>query len=375
MTRQSRHDFVEDIKNGKKIIFYGANTLLMRFINMFCRKDMASVKYIVDDEIEKHGKRIYGIELCSHEKLEKEDAGAVVIVITAANRNKEILKTLMKINPDFKAYVARVLVNDLLESAAVELFDHQDDVRRVCDMLYDDESKRIYSEVVKRRMQYGEEDFSDLIITGDMQYMIPNFFEDSIPEKEIIVDCGAFTGDTSKHFVDVFDCTVEKIYAFECCKDQLDELNLFVEQAKKRSYCPEIIVMPYGVSDKEETVELYNTKNPGACFITENRSDAKDALYNSSIEQVKTVSLDQVIPDSEKVTLIKMDIEGSEFRALMGASRIIKTFKPRLAISIYHSGEDYYKIPLLIKEMVPEYKFLVRHHKKNRYDTDLYCYI
>lgn len=375
MTRQSRCDFFADVEAGKNIIFYGANTLLIRFINMFCRDNMTSIKYIVDDEMDKHGERICGIKLYSSEKLEAEDIQSVVIVITAANHNKDILKKVLNINPDFKVYMARILVNVLLESAAVDLYDHQNEWRKVSDMLYDDESKRIYLEVIKRRMLYGEEDFSDLIIPGDMQYMIPNIFENSIPDREVFIDCGAFTGDTVKHFVDIFDCAVDKIYAFECSKNQLEELNLYAEQVKKRKYCPEIVVMPYAVSDKEEIVELYDTKNPGACFIVENRSDAKEALYNSSVEQVKTVVLDQVIPESERVTLIKMDIEGSEYRALIGASRIIKQYKPRLAISIYHSGEDYYRIPFLLKEMVPEYKFIVRHHKKNRYDTDLYCFI
>ena len=281
----------------------------------------------------------------------------------------------MTINANFKVYMARILVNELLESAAVDLYDHQEEIHEVCEMLYDDVSKNVYSEVVKRRMQYGEDDFSDLIIPGDMQYMIPNFFENSIPQNEIIIDCGAFTGDTLKHFIDVFDGSVEKIYAFECSRNQLDELNLFVEQSQNRKYSPEIVVMPYAVSDREEMLEFYNTKNPGACFITENRTDAKEALYNSSVELIKTVSLDQVIPESERITLIKMDIEGSEYRALNGAIRIIQKYKPKLVISIYHSGEDYYKIPLFLKKLVPEYKFIIRHHKKNRYDTDLYCYI
>lgn len=375
LTRQSRQDFETDIRNGKDIIFYGLNTLLMRFINMYCKDYISSVKYIIEDEKDKQGKKVYGIDVTSNNKLRLEDAESVIIVISSANHNREILENIKSINPSFKVYVGRILVNDMLESAAVDLYDHQDEIQKVHELLYDNISKRIYTEVINRRMQFGEDDFSDLIIPGDMQYMIPDFFEDGLPQKEIFIDCGAFTGDTLKHFIDVFDSTVEKIYAFECSKKQLEELDTFVNQLKNRKRCPEIVVMPFGVSDRDEMMEFYYTKNPGACFITQNRSDAKDSLYDSSKDYIKTVTLDQVIPENEKITLIKMDIEGSEYRALIGAKRIIKKYKPRLAISIYHSGEDYYKIPLLIKEMVPEYKFIVRHHKKNRYDTDLYCFI
>ena len=46
--------------------------------------------------------------------------------------------------------------------------------------------------------------------------------------------------------------------------------------------------------------------------------------------------------------------------------------KPKLAISIYHSVEDYCRIPLLIKEMYPKYKIYIRHHTYD--DTDTVCY-
>ena len=145
MTRQSRQDFEADVKNGKKIVFYGSNTLLMRFINMFCLNIMESVKYIVDYEPDKQGKRIYGINILSHEKLISEKADDVIIVITSAHHNKEILEIVNMINQDFKVYIAKILVNDVLEHAAVDLYDHQTETTKVCELLYDSVSKKIYT--------------------------------------------------------------------------------------------------------------------------------------------------------------------------------------------------------------------------------------
>ncbi|PMP91178.1 MAG: FkbM family methyltransferase, partial [Hydrogenobaculum sp.] len=34
----------------------------------------------------------------------------------------------------------------------------------------------------------------------------------------------------------------------------------------------------------------------------------------------------------------------------------IKTFKPKLAICVYHKPEHFYEIPQFIKSIVPEYK-------------------
>jgi hypothetical protein len=90
---------------------------------------------------------------------------------------------------------------------------------------------------------------------------------------------------------------------------------------------------------------------------------------NSSIN---TVKLDDALKD-EPVSFIKMDVEGSESNALLGAEEIIKNLKPKLAISVYHKDDDLAKIPLLIHEIVPEYKFYLRHHTSAPVDTILYA--
>ena len=75
----------------------------------------------------------------------------------------------------------------------------------------------------------------------------------------------------------------------------------------------------------------------------------------------------------EKVTFIKMDIEGKEYYALMGAKEIIAIQKPRLAISVYHRTDDIIKIPALLLELVPEYKFCIRHYSILSNETILYA--
>ena len=70
-----------------------------------------------------------------------------------------------------------------------------------------------------------------------------------------------------------------------------------------------------------------------------------------------------------------MDIEGSELRALQGAKRLIQQYKPKLAISIYHKPEDTIDIPYYIHELVPEYRFYIRHYSYSPAETILYAII
>ncbi|HEL0742366.1 TPA: FkbM family methyltransferase [Streptococcus equi subsp. zooepidemicus] len=87
---------------------------------------------------------------------------------------------------------------------------------------------------------------------------------------------------------------------------------------------------------------------------------------------IKTIDLDSFLSEKD-VTLIKMDIEGSEYDALMGAKRMIIENMPKLAICIYHTECHLWDIPLLIKEFVPEYKLYIRHYGENYWDTICYA--
>ena len=75
----------------------------------------------------------------------------------------------------------------------------------------------------------------------------------------------------------------------------------------------------------------------------------------------------------EKITFIKMDIEGSELEALKGAKNIIKKDQPKLAICVYHKPEDIIDIPLYIKSLVPEYQLYLRHYSGMSGETVLYA--
>lgn len=74
------------------------------------------------------------------------------------------------------------------------------------------------------------------------------------------------------------------------------------------------------------------------------------------------------------MTFMKADIEGEELHMIRGAQKLIARHKPKLAICIYHNDEDLYEIPMELRRLNPEYKFALRHHKPQFYETVLYCW-
>ena len=67
--------------------------------------------------------------------------------------------------------------------------------------------------------------------------------------------------------------------------------------------------------------------------------------------------------------------EGSELKALEGAKTVIQRDHPKLAISLYHKPEDIVELPAYILELVPEYKFYIRHYCSDVCETVLYAVI
>ena len=58
---------------------------------------------------------------------------------------------------------------------------------------------------------------------------------------------------------------------------------------------------------------------------------------------------------------------------MLGARNIIESYKPKLAISIYHKSEDIWQLPQLILEMNSEYKLYLRHYSTAAAETVMYA--
>jgi hypothetical protein len=100
---------------------------------------------------------------------------------------------------------------------------------------------------------------------------------------------------------------------------------------------------------------------------TQLKFDVQDNYGVSNIKDEGTHIIDVSTLDDEileRVTFIKMDIEGSELYALRGAEKIIRKYKPKLAICVYHKKEDIVEIPKFIMSLGLDYKLYIRHHQK-----------
>lgn len=92
-------------------------------------------------------------------------------------------------------------------------------------------------------------------------------------------------------------------------------------------------------------------------------------------ETCHSISLDEYFAQSGigDCSLIKLDIEGAEPEALLGAEKTIGQMKPKLQISIYHKIEQFFDIPLFLLSKFPDYSFYLGHHTLWFWETILYA--
>lgn len=175
-------------------------------------------------------------------------------------------------------------------------------------------------------------------------------------EKNVFVDAGSYNGQTTFDFIKWCDNNYDKVFCFEPNENNFSNV---VEKLKGTS---NVEIVNAGTWNEERTLSFCS--NGPASKITEDNSDCS----------INVTTIDKVVKE-EKVTFIKMDVEGAELESLLGARNTIIKNKPDLAICIYHKWLDFIDLPDTILDLVPEYKFAIRHYSNNTTETVLYAYI
>ena len=340
---------------GKSIYLYGAGTRGKVALKNLNRLGMGeNVVGFIDDNI-KEG-FYFGKPIHLTENIKQSDILEAVFIITTYAVNKMVCKIMEKgISVDHIYYFSELLIDDIdLEI----LQNNRREIEQTYRLLSDDLSKYIYKSLFE---VYLDGNIGNLSRTkGDMQYFpiygssdeIKEFF---LSEQEGFVDCGAYDGDTIRKFKAITQNKFQKIWAFEPDEDNYSKLTAYIEK------------------EKDVRVELVQggVYSEDAVMYFDGKKGTSSSLKKTGEESVKVYQLDNII--NQTVSFIKMDIEGSEKDALLGAKRIIAEYKPKLAICIYHQIEDFWKVPLLMKSLNPDYRLYIRNYEDRIDETVCYA--
>ena len=163
-----------------------------------------------------------------------------------------------------------------------------------------------------------------------------------------IIDAGAFTGDTA---LPLSKITEKNVYAFEPFKDSFELLQKNIEINNIDNIVP--VNKSLGNINGERTLYLAGSNVQG---ITSNPNTRP---YDNELK-IEETTVDRFVEENNlDVGYITIDVEGAERDLLNGAINTIKTQKPILSISLYHSIDDYFEIIPMIANLNLEYEFEV----------------
>ena len=104
----------------------------------------------------------------------------------------------------------------------------------------------------------------------------------------------------------------------------------------------------------------------------------------NDLKNINVSTLSKIIDSLKlnKIDLIKTDIEEAEKFLVYDLDKIIKKYRPKLSISIYHfdyrekiftKDNDLVLIPNVLIKMCKNYKFYIKHYSFDRRETIIYC--
>lgn len=234
-----------------------------------------------------------------------------------------------------------------------QYWQHEEDVIRGVEFFDDQLSRKLYVDLWRYRL-WGNQETLPIPSSPDRQY-----FPTDIPAWQQplrLVDCGAYTGDTLE-FIRGLGMKMDAVAAFE--PDPENYVRL-VQTMTRLNGLQECTAIPCGVFD--DCTQLRFSAGVGG-------GSSINAQGNVTIQ---CVSIDQCLPVFAP-NLIKMDVEGAEPAALRGAENTIRRHRPGLAISAYHTPHHIWQLPRLIQDWNLGYKFYLRTHLYQGFDTVLYA--
>jgi FkbM family methyltransferase len=199
-------------------------------------------------------------------------------------------------------------------------------------------------------------------LTGDFKYLADfhenqknQYFEPFLNlqvDDEVFADVGGFDGQTSLEFIS--RCSGYKaIHIFEPEVQNMQNLKLQFDEYEN------VYFYKCGLSNK--TGELSMIASGSTSKVVEN---------GKGDYQIQLNRLDALIDSS--ITFLKMDIEGAEHLAIEGAKGLIRKYQPKLAICVYHQGNDFRVIYEKVMSYNKNYTIYLRHYTEGIVETVMY---
>ena len=329
--------------SSRPIVMYGMGNGADKILTVCEKYGIAISDFFASDGFVR-GHSFHGKTVISYSAMkEKYEGQSPIVLLSFASSLPDVMALFKHVGEECELYAPDVPVfGDTLFT--IEFFEeNRERFERVWEMLADEESKRIYENVISYKF------------TGDIKYLWASesdkrdVYENLINCKDIksYLDLGAYNGDTIREML-FYNPELEKATALEPDARNFRKLTEYVQTVTN----VEINCVNAGAWCENTTLLFDASGNRNAGIVSRGNIVTK-------IKEVAVVSVDSVL-DGAAVDYIKYDVEGSEREALLGSAQTIKAHAPTLLVSLYHRSEDLFALPELVKELNAGYSLYLR---------------
>ena len=220
---------------------------------------------------------------------------------------------------------------------------HESKLKEVYEHLADEQSRKVFAATLNYKLSgkisylfrcetQRREDLRQLIRTD---------------AQESYLDLGAYNGDTIQELGELTDWRWREVIAVEPDRRNCRKLRALAEQLAQRGLAVEV-----------HEKGIWNT----VCELSFSDSGGRQSTFMGAQKRAVPVTTIDEVTAGRAISYIKMDVEGAEAQAIDGGAATIKKDKPKLFVAAYHYDVDLFRLPLLLWDLVPEYKIYLRKH-------------
>lgn len=353
-----KHDLLEAMRTG--IYVFGAHRI-GQSVATDARRLGITLHGFLDNAEEKSGKILDGIEVFLPGVCDLSDA--VVVVASGRYSNEIILQVsgrcrrIINLHEFLYATDSAHGPENSFANLPKDVIDAPLKYVSAFLRLGDEDSRHVFNGLIEQRMSLAMEPADQHKSAFADEYFDEAFV--TAEQARHFVDAGAFNGDTlaslERHFG-----PVERAYLFE------PEMAPYYAALKRFSDRREVLVFNMGLDSDYSRFEYDPILS---CNLA---GEVTGPIPDNITSYIQGVPLDQLVPG--KVGLFKLDIEGMEARALLGATALIRREKPVLAVCAYHRADDFWKLIDTVDSIRPDYRIGIRHYADILHDITLYFY-
>lgn len=337
----------EYLKNTEKpIVLYGMGNGADKIISVLQKYGIEFKGVFASDGFVRN-KTFHGFKISSYSEL-KEKFGQMIVLLCFGSERPEVIENVKRIMSEQELYAPEVpVIGEGLFTKEYYL-SNKESFDYVYERLADDISRKTFINTIKYK------------ISGKLRYLFNcetdrdepfgNFLK--LSDNENFLDLGAYTGDTVADFISRTS-DYKKIIALEPDRKSFNKLILNTKELKN------ISCVNMGISNtcQKALFGMRGGRNSGTA---------------GGSTEIDFTSVDSLLK-GDGITYIKMDVEGEENNAILGAEQTIKNHKPRMLVSCYHRTEDLITLPKTVFNIRNDYKLYMRRFPSvPAWDTNYY---